>query len=185
MAVYCLIMSQSVAVCWLCYTLSSPFLVAEGTQDTPPTAEDIQDTLPIIVGMGVPLMVLLLIAIVAVAIVLMRKRLQIIASSVRTCLQWWVCGCISDIWRDSADIVLPRWACSGLLQIYLPHTVGLMELNTCICGMAPPTTTEHPPLTAVLRFIFFQFNFFPSYIANSSILCGEYQCLPYKTAILS
>ena len=142
--VYCLIMSQSVAVCWLCYTLSSPFLVAEDTQDTPPTAEDTQDTLAIIVGMSVPLMVLLLIAIVAVAIVLMRKRLQLIASSVRDicrapagALQISVCVCIYDIWRDSTDIVLPRWACSGgyrggLMGSYEPPSDSVNNIRTVV-----------------------------------------------------
>ena len=46
-------------------------------------AKDTQDTLPIILGIAAPLMVLLLIAIVVVAIVLIRKKLQVIASHVR------------------------------------------------------------------------------------------------------
>ena len=52
-----------------------------------PVAEDTQDTLPIILGMGVPFVVLLLIVIVVVAIVLIRKRPQPIEYGVRMGLQ--------------------------------------------------------------------------------------------------
>ena len=51
-----------------------------------PVAENTKDSLPVILGMGIPFMVLLLILIVVVAIILIRKRLQFIQSGVRICL---------------------------------------------------------------------------------------------------
>lgn len=80
-------------------------------------AKETQNTLPIIVGMGVPLMVLLLVVIVAVAIILIRKRQQFIAG-VR--MGVWVLQNDMHIYDNILYGERQCRHCFNLLQIYLP-----------------------------------------------------------------
>ena len=101
-------------------------------------AKETQNTLPIIVGMGVPLLVLLLIVIVAVAIILIRKRLQFIAgvrmgvSVLQNNMH------IYYMERNSADIVLTCSKYTYLIGLWVLNVLQLYVRNTSVCHTQQP-----------------------------------------------